>query len=147
MLEKTNLIGAITTIVIYVLYILMCVFRLLGLPEYGHWIASLQFLSVIPLVYVLMKAPKLGRPGLYYIQVVLMLVFLFVELMLDYVMKIEFRQTKWMVISYVTLFFAATGGLLGVVAQMEKRKWIRVALALYLIMGILAFIQRAVTGL
>jgi hypothetical protein len=93
------------------------------------------------------ESPQLERPKLYYVQITLMLIFLFVELMLDYVMKFEFRQINWMVISYVTLFFAATGGLIGVVAQIEKRKWIISAVFLYFVMGALVFIQRAVTGL
>lgn len=147
MLEKTNLLGAIVTVVIYMLYTLLFIFRLLGFPEFGYWIASLQFFSVIPLIYLLVKAPQLERPWLYYVQIGLMLVFLGIEFLLDYVMKIEFRQTNWMVICYVTLFFAATGGLLGVVAQMKKRAWIASASALYLVMFALAFIQRAVTGL
>lgn len=147
MIEKTNLLGAIVAIAIYILYILMFVFRLLEMSEFGHWIASAQFLSVIPFIYLLVKAPQLERPKLYYVQITLMLIFLFVELMLDYVMKIEFRQTNWMVISYVTLFFGATGGLLGVVAQIEKRKWVISAVFLFFVMGALAFIQRAVTGL
>jgi hypothetical protein len=52
-----------------------------------------------------------------------------------------------MVISYVTLFFAATGGLLGVVAYAANRAWIVSAVILFLVMAALAFIQRAVTGM
>jgi hypothetical protein len=47
----------------------------------------------------------------------------------------------------VTLFFAATGGLLGVVAYMANRAWIVSAVILFLVMAALAFIQRAVTGM
>ena len=83
---------------------------------------------------------------LYYVQICLMLGFLLVELLLDYVLKIEFRQVRWMVISYVTLFFAATGGMLGVAAQ-SGRAWTVTAGILFLIMAVLAFVQRAVTGM
>ena len=147
MLEKTNLLGAIVTVAIYILYILLFIFRLLGMPQYGHWLASAQFFSVLPFVYLLLKAPQLERPVLYYVQISLMLIFLFVELLLDYLVKIEFRQVRWMDISYVTLFFAATGGLLGVVAYTSKRAWIVSAVILFLVMTTLAFVQRAVTGM
>ena len=40
-----------------------------------------------------------------------MLAWLVVEALLDYILKIDFRQVRWMVISYVTLFFAAAGGI------------------------------------
>lgn len=147
MLERTNLLSAFVTVAIYILYILLFIFRLLGMSQFGHWLASVQFVSVIPFVYLLVKASQLERPMLYYVQIGLMLVFLLVELMLDYVFNIEFRQVRWMVISYVTLFFAATGGLLGLVANTTKRTWIVSSVILFFIMAALAFVQRAVTGM
>ena len=146
MLERLNLLGAIVTVTLYTLYILLFILRLLGRPQYGHWLASLQFLVGIPLVYLLIKAPQLGRPVLYYVQICLMLVFLLVELFLDYILMIEFRQVSWMVISYVMFFFAATGGMLGVAAN-AGRTWTIAAVILFLIMAVLAFVQRAVTGM
>ena len=59
MLDRTNLLGAIVAVAIYALYILMCVLRLLGQPQLGHWIASAQFLAVLPLSYLLLKAAQL----------------------------------------------------------------------------------------
>ena len=146
MLERANLLGAVTAVAIYGLYIAMFVLRLAGRPQAGHLLASAQFLAVLPLGYLLLKASQLDRPGLYYVQIILMLVFLAVELMLDYVLKVEFRQVRWMVISYVTLFFAATGGLLGV-ATWAGRTWTVSAVILFLIMAVLAFVQRKVTGM
>lgn len=131
MFAKLNLIGAVTSLALYVLYILMLCLRLLGLPEYGDWLASLQFLSIIPFIYLLIKAPQLERPRLYTIQIGLMLFFLSVDLLLDYIFNFEFRQTRWMVIVYVTLFFAATGGLLGVISLMENRVWKIVGIILF----------------
>jgi hypothetical protein len=144
--ERIDLLGAIVAVCLYSLYILMFVLRLLGQARAGHWIASVQFLAVIPLVYLLFKAPQLDRPGLYYLQIGLMLVFLLVELLLDYIYLIDFRQIRWMVISYVVLFFAATGGILGVAAY-AGRTWILAAVILYLVMAVLAFVQRALTGM
>lgn len=146
MLERIDLLGAIMTVSLYSLYILLFVFRLFDQARVGHWIASLQFLAVVPLVYLLLKAPQLGRPGLYYVQIGLVLVFLLVELLLDYIYLVNFRQVRWMVISYVVLFFAATGGLLGV-AGYAGRGWTVAAVILFLVMAILAFVQRALTGM
>lgn len=144
--ERMDLLGGIVAVSLYSLYILMFVFRLLGQVRIGHWIASLQFLAAIPLVYLLIKAPQLGRPGLYYVQIGLMLVFLLVELLLDYIYQVNFRQVRWMVISYVILFFAATGGLLGVAAY-AGRTWTLTTVILFLVMAVLAFVQRALTGM
>jgi hypothetical protein len=75
-----------------------------------------------------------------------MLAWIVVEALLDYILKIDFRHVRWMVISYVVLFFAGAGGMLGVAAN-AGRGWSIVAIVLFIIMAILAFVQRAVTGM
>ena len=146
MLERTNLIGAVTAIAFFVSAILVFVFRLLGKPQYGHWIGYFEFLLAIPLIFLLVKAPQLGRPALYYIQIGCMLAWLILEALLDYILKIDFRNIRWMVIGYVVLFFAGTGGLLGV-ATNAGRSWSIAAIVLFLVMAALTFVQRAVTGM
>lgn len=146
MLEKTNLLGAIVAVVLYVSAILVFIFRLLGKPQYGHWIGYIEFLLLIPLGYLLITAPELERPTLYYIQISLMIAWLILELLLDYILKIDFRQVRWMVISYVVLFFAGAGGMIGV-ATNAGRGWSILAVILFLVMAVLAFVQRAVTGM
>jgi hypothetical protein len=139
-------VGAVVAVALYTIYNLMFILRLLDRPMLGRWVAALQFLAVLPLVFLLVIAPRLERPPLYIIQVSLMLVFLVIEMLLDYLLVVEFRQVSWAVISYVTFFFAATGGMLGVAAQ-SGRVWSIPAVILFLIMAVLAFIQRAVTGM
>jgi hypothetical protein len=146
MLEKMNLMGAIVTVAFYVSAILVFIFRLLGKPQYGHWIGYFIFLLAIPLIYLLLKAQQLERPALYYIQICCMLAWLVVEALLDYILKVDFRNIGWMVISYVVLFFAGTGGMLGVAAN-AGRGWSISAIILFLIMAILTVVQRAVTGM
>ena len=145
MLEKTNLLGAVVAIAFYSSAILVFFFRLLGKPQYGHWLGYFEFLLAIPLVWLLFNAPQLQRPALYYIQIGCLLAWLAVEALLDYILKIEFRNVRWMVIGYVMLFFAGAGGLLGVAAN-AGRGWSIAAIILFLLMAVLAFVQRAVTG-
>ena len=146
LLEKTNLLGAVTAIAFFVSAILVFTFRLLGKPQYGRWIGYFEFLLAMPLIYLLIQAPGLGRPALYYIQIACMLAWLALEAGLDYILKVDFRNTRWLVISYVVLFFAGSGGLLGVAAN-AGRGWSIPAIILFLIMAILTFVQRAVTGM
>ena len=147
MIEKINLLGAITAVAYFMSMILIFVFRLLGKPEYGQWLGFVQAVIAIPLVgYLLFTARQLERSKLYNIQVSLMLAFLLVELLLDYILKIDFRQVRWMVICYVTFFFSATGGMIGV-AGYAGQGWTISAIILFLIMAISAFVQRAVTGI
>ena len=145
-MEKTNLLGAIIAVSYSSLCILIFITRLAGRPRYGHWFGYTQFLAILPLIFLLINASRLKRPVLYYLQISLMLVFLLVEALLDYLLKIDFRQIRWAVITYVMLFFAATGGMLGV-AALGGRVWTILSIALFLIMVIMAFVQRAVTGM
>jgi len=64
---------------------------------------------------------------------------------LDFVLKIDFRQTQWMVISFVILAFAGLGGMVGVAAN-AGRTWTTSAVILFFVTGVLAFVQRAITG-
>lgn len=146
MYEKMNLLGAIAAIAFFVSAILVFLFRLLGRPQYGHLMGYFEFILIIPLVYLLLTAPHLHRPVLYFIQIGCMLAWLIVEALLDYVLKIDFRNERWMVISYVMLFFAGTGGMLGV-ATNAGRSWSIASIILFLVMAVLTFVQRAVTGM
>lgn len=146
MLIKTNVLGAVTAVLFFISAILVFVFRLLGKPQWGYWLGYFEFLLAIPLVYLLVRAPQLQRPWLYYVQIGCMLLWLAVEALLDYLLKIDFRSTRWMVISYVVLFFAGAGGMLGI-ASLAGRGWSIAAIVLFLIMAALTFIQRAVTGM
>ena len=145
-LERTTLIGAMTAVAFFMSAILVFVFRLLGKRQYGHWIGYFEFLLAIPLIFLLIEAPQLGRPALYYIQIGCMLAWLVLEALLDYILKVDFRQVRWIVITYVVIYFAGTGGLLGVAVN-AGRGWSIVTIVLFLIMAVLTFVQRAVTGM
>ena len=146
MLEKTNLLGAIVAVAFFVSAILVFTFRLLGKPNYEYWFGYFEFLLAIPLIFLLLKAPQLHRPSLYYIQIACMLAWLVVEALLDYILKVDFRNIRWMVISYVVLFFAGSGGMLGVAAN-AGRGWTILAIILFLIIAVLTFVQRLITGM
>jgi hypothetical protein len=146
MLEKTNLLGAIVAVLLYVSAIMVFIFRMLKKPDISHGFGIFEFFLLVPLVYLLLTAPQFDRPALYYIQVGLMITWLILELFIDYILKIDFRQIRWAVIGYVMLFFAGTGGMLGV-ASLAGQGWMIVASILFLIMAILAFVQRTVTGM
>ncbi len=143
MLER---LGAIVAGTYYATCILVFASRLAGRPGIGHAVGWAQFALAIPLILLFVRAPSLGRPWLYYLQIGLMLSFLVVEFLLDYALRLDFRGTRWAVICYVVLFFAATGGMLGVAAA-AGRGWTFATVALFLVMAVLAIVQRVVTGM
>lgn len=146
MLERANLAGAVVAVTMNALCIVVFASRLVGRPGIGHAVGWIQFVLVIPLVALLVLAPRLGRPWLYYLQVGLMLAFLVVEFVLDYALRLDFRGNLRAVIPYVMLFFAGTGGMIGV-AALAGRGWTIAAGVLFLASAVLAFVQRFVTGM
>jgi hypothetical protein len=144
--EKANVLGALLAYAIYVTVILIFIVRLMKRPALEHGLGLVLMIAAVPLVYLLAVAPAFRRPALYYVQIGLMLAFLLVEFLLDYVLKIEFRNTRWMTIAYVMIFFSGTGGMIGVASQ-AGRAWAAPGVVLFLVMAALAFIQRAVTGM
>jgi hypothetical protein len=146
MLEKTNLLGAIVAHIIFISSIVTFVSRLAFNVGPGHWVGTPLLLMVFPLGYLLLKAPELERPFLYYLQVGLMLAWIVMLFTVDYLLKIDFRQTQWAVISFVVFYFAGAGGMIGVAAE-AGRTWTISAVILFLIAAALAFVQRAVTGI
>ena len=101
---------------------------------------------VFPLAYLLIKAPEFNRPILYYVQILVMLLWLIALFLIDYIFKVDFRKTQWMVISYVVFAFAGMGGMIGIAAE-AGRSWMVSAIILFFITLVLAFVQRAVTGI
>jgi hypothetical protein len=144
--EKLNLIGAIAAQVIFISSIITFSSRMIFKLGPGHWIGIPILLMIFPLVYLLVTAPRVDRPFLYYIQIGLMLFWLIILFLVDYVMKYDFRQTQWMVIGYVVLAFAGMGGMIGV-ASLAGRAWTISSVILFIITAILAFVQRSVTGI
>jgi hypothetical protein len=142
---RMNLLGAIVAHVILISSIVTFLARMVFHTRPGHWIGLPLLLMAFPLGYLLWTAPELERRALYYLQVGLMLAWIVTLFLVDYVWHYDFRQTQWMVISYVVFYFAGMGGMLGV-AALAGRGWMISAVILFFIAGVLAFVQRAVTG-
>jgi len=142
---NANLLGAVAAHIIYVSSIAVFLSRLFGRFRPGSWMGVPTLLMVFPLGYLLWTAPRLERPTLYYVQVGLMLLWIVMLFLLDYVLKIEFRQSRPVVIVFVMFYFAGLGGMIGV-AALAGRGWMLSAVALFFLTAVLAFVQRAVTG-
>ena len=146
MKEKLDVLGAVVAHVIFISSIITFASRIIFGLKPGHWVGTPILLMIFPLVYLLLRAPEFNRPFLYYVQIGIMLVFLILLFVVDYVLKYDFRQTQWMVISYVVLYFAGAAGMIGV-AALAGRAWMISAIILFFITLILAFVMRAVTGI
>jgi len=142
----TNLVGAITANVYMLLIIAMFIVRILGWFEISHWIGFATSFVLIPLIYLFVVGLKTNRRTIYFVWLALMVLFALFELVVDQILAIDIRSSQWTVIPYVMFFFAATGGMIGVAAQAGKA-WAFTTVIIFLIMAILAFVQRGITGL
>jgi hypothetical protein len=145
-INRTNRVGGVVSLITLALCILIFAFRLGGYPEIESILGILFLLTGVPFLYLLFLARTHQRPTIFYIQISAILLFILMELFLDYVFKIDFRNVLWLTISYVIFFFAGTGGLIGI-ASLAGKRWGTVAIVLFLIMTFLAFWQRAKTGM
>ena len=145
-INKINILGAVIANVINLSAILVFIFRLLNKPEIGHWVGIITIVCIFPLIYLLYTARQYNRRTIYYIWIGLMIVFIVVEFLVDWYPKVDFRGNISLVIPYVMLFFGATGGMIGV-ASLAGKMWTVVTTITFLIMFILAFVQRDITGM
>ena len=145
-INKLNYFGTYIALIILITSNLIFLFRLLGSAKIEYWLGVIFLLTSIPIVYLLLTANELHRPTIYYIQLGLMVAFIAGEFLLDYLFKVNFRNTRWMVITYATFFFAATGGMIGI-ASLSGKIYSLIAIILFLIMTFLAFYQRVKTGM
>jgi hypothetical protein len=141
-----NLIGAITANMYMLLIIAMFAARILGWLEIGRWVGIASSLVLIPLIYLFIVGFKTDRRMIYFVWLTLMILFALFELIVDDILKVDFRSVQRAVVPYVMFFFAATGGMIGVAAQAGK-PWSIVTSVVFLIMAVLAFVQRGITGL
>jgi hypothetical protein len=141
-----NLVGAITANVYMLLIIAVFVSRILGWLEIERWVGFASSLIIVPLVYLFIVGLGTGRRKIYFVWLALMVLFALFELVVDQILRIDLRSAQWTVVPYVMFFFAATGGMIGVASQAGKA-WTITTVIIFLIMAILAFVQRGITGL
>ena len=144
--KDLDFLGAIVAHVIFISSIITFASRMIFKLQPGHWVGTPLLLMAFPLGYLLLRAPEFNRPFLYYVQIGAMLIWLIMLFLVDYVLKYDFRQTQWMVIGFVVLYFAGMGGMIGIAAQ-AGRGWTISAIILFLIAVVLTIVQRAVTGI
>lgn len=144
---KMNIICAIVVCIILFICCLLFVFRIAGLQKVESVLGIVLIAGIIPLVFLLFKANDSNRSTLYYIQIVLMISFLVLELFFDYIFHLEFRKNiTWVTVIYLVLYYSGTGGMVGI-ASLAGRLWIYIAAGLFFIMTGLSFLQRYITGL
>ena len=118
--QVLNLVGAIVANLINVLVITVFIARLSNRPKIEYWLGIILISSLVLLTYPFITTFGFKRPFLYFIQIGLMITYLVVELLLDYISKVDFRQNQRIFIPYIMLFLSGTGGMIGVASHAGK---------------------------
>lgn len=127
------LLGSIIANVNNILLIGIFLARICKYPKIEYWLGITFILSIIPLTLMLLKSFEFHRECLYYVQLILMMSFIVLELILDYLLKIDFRQNRAVLIPYVTLFYASSGGMIGIASHSGKQ-WTIITVITFLLM-------------
>ena len=130
---SVNLLGAIIANINNILLTFLFATRIYKYPKIEHWLGIIFMLSIIPLILMLIKAFETNRDILYFIQLFLMISFIVVEFLLDYLLKIDFRQNRNIVIPYVIIFYASFGGMIGIASHCGKQ-WTVITVITFLLM-------------
>lgn len=146
MKAKLDIFGALLAVSFYISAIMIFISRIINKSWIGYYIGYFEIVLIFPFLFLFLKSQLTERPMLYDIQLVLIMIWLIVELLLDYILKINFRDNRFAVMAYVTLFFGASGGLIGIASNAGKTYTI-IAVILFIIMACLAFFQRLKTGI
>ena len=141
-----NLVGAIAANVYMLLIIAVFISRILGWIKVEHWVGFASSLIIVPLFYLFVVGLRTGQRKMYFVWLALMVLFALFELVVDQILRIDLRSAKWTVVPYVMFFFAATGGMIGVASQAGKA-WTITSVIIFLIMAIMAFVQRGITSM
>ena len=140
-----DLLGAIIANTYMLLIMVVFIARIFNWPEIGRWVGLVSSLIIVPLIYLFVVGLRTGQRKIYFVWLALMVLFALFELIVDQILRIDLRSTQWTVVPYVMFFFGATGGMIGVASQAGKA-WAITTVIVFLIMAILAFVQRGITG-
>jgi hypothetical protein len=138
--HSIDLLGSIIANVNNILLIGIFLARIYKYSKIENWLGIIFILSIIPLTLMLLESFAFSREGLYYVQLILMMSFIVLELILDYLLKIDFRQNRSVLIPYVTLFYASFGGMIGIASHSGKQ-WTIITVITFLLMAAASLIM------
>ncbi len=144
--SKANMIGAVSANLYMLLIIAVFAARIAEWDEVALWCGILSSFVLVPLIYLFFMALKKKQPVIYFIWLFLMILFALFELIADIILKLDFRSEQWSLIAYVMFFFGSTGGMIGIASRAGKR-WTIATIIVFLIMAVMAFVQRGLTGI
>jgi hypothetical protein len=94
--------------------ILIFLARYRGLEGLEHKIGYLVIACIIPLIIILINYMLVGKELWIVIYIVIIISFLIFEMILDYILKLNFRTNPKIVVPYTLFYYAAFWGVLAI---------------------------------
>jgi len=111
-------------------------------PKLVRTFGILWLSLAIPLVVVFIHYLIVGRDLWIMIYFGFIFLYIFIELLLDYILKIEFRQKKITHIPYVILEYIALFGLIGISFAIDRAWGFLVSISFWLLLASLIYLYR-----
>ena len=143
--ESVNLLGPFIANINNILMIFLFLARIYKYPKIEYWLGVVFMLSIVPITYMLIKAIESKRAILYFVQLSLMIVFIVVEFLWDYILKLDFRQNQNYVIPFLILFYSSFGGMIGIASHSGKQ-WTVITVITFLLMTTVSLIMHFKTN-
>lgn len=143
--KRINLLGSVIASTNNILLIFLFLSRIYKYPWIEYWLGIVFMLSIVPLAYMWIKAIESKRAIIYFVQLSLMIAFIVVEFILDYLLKLEFRQNQNYVIPFLILFYASLGGMIGISSHSGKQ-WAVITVITFLLMTTVSLIVHFMTN-
>ena len=103
-----------TAILLNVLIILIFLARIKGLERTEHLFGYIVISCIVPLSIVLINYILIGADLWIIIYIIIIISFLIVEMVLDYLLKLDFRTNLKIVVPYTIFYYIAFWGLLAI---------------------------------
>ncbi len=134
----------IISFVFYLTSIFIFILRIINFTLFEYYLGLIQ-VSLLLIIAIMFFNHNLNNYDvLFYIQIIVFVIWLVFEFILDYILKIDFRNKPVLLIPYVILFFAACGSVIGFLSRINKKSAI-IGVILFFITFILAFFQHFVS--
>jgi hypothetical protein len=104
----------IIAILMNILVIAIFIVRKKGFKQLEHRIGYIVISCAIPLSIIMLNYLLTGKELWIIIYIIIIISFLMIEMILDYILKIDFRTNLKIVIPYVILYYIAIWGLLAI---------------------------------
>jgi hypothetical protein len=94
---------------------------------------------IIPFTYTLNRFRKDNEEKRIIYTNAVVILYLLLELLLDYVLLIPFREVLWMHVPYILVFYAAEFSIIGVSFRLSRRMGFLVLATFFVLLGCLVF--------